>query len=227
MSGMVSLITWPFKALWRLIGLVMGNPTGSQTIPDGEHPVIRRRTSSDWVRALAPLSLAILFSVSIIVLITKFSTHVEDLKGYGYLGAFAIGFLGNATVILPAPSLAFTAALGGVLNPVLVGLAAGAGEAIGELTGYLAGISGKQIIENRTRYEQVCNYMDRYGGWVFFVLAAIPNPLFDIAGIAAGVVRFPIWKFLLSAWTGKTLKAVLLASAASQLLTSSQATVPF
>jgi uncharacterized membrane protein YdjX (TVP38/TMEM64 family) len=67
--------------------------------------------------------------------------------------------------------------------------------------------------------------MDRYGGWFFFILAAIPNPLFDVAGIAAGVVRFPIWKFLLSAWAGKTLKAILFAGAGRQLLTYSQATV--
>lgn len=205
----------------------MGNSSSARTQPDEEHPVAGNRTLADWVRALTPLTLAIIFSLTIIILITEYRTRVEDLKGYGYLGAFAIGFLGNATVILPAPSLAFTAALGGVLNPVLVGLAAGLGEALGEITGYLAGISGKQIIENRARYQQVCSYMDRYGSWVFFFLAAVPNPLFDIAGIAAGVVRFPVWKFLLSAWAGKTLKALLLASAGSQLLANVRAIGPF
>jgi membrane protein YqaA with SNARE-associated domain len=184
---------------------------------DRVQPVIDPRTPGDWVRALLPLVLALLLSLSIILLITRLEGQIQSLKGYGYLGAFVIGFLGNATVILPAPSLAFTTALGGVLNPLLVGLAAGAGEALGEITGYLAGISGKTIIENRTRYETVKGYMDRYGGWVFFVLAAIPNPLFDIAGIAAGVVRFPLWKFLLSAWVGKTLKAILFAGAGRQL----------
>jgi len=205
----------------------MGDSSSAHTQPDDKHTATGNRTPADWVRALTPLTLAILFSLTIIILITKYSARVEDLKGYGYLGAFTIGFLGNATVILPAPSLAFTAALGGVLNPVIVGLAAGLGEALGEITGYLAGISGKEIIENRTRYQQVCKYMDRYGSWVFFFLAAVPNPLFDIAGIAAGVVRFPIWKFLLSAWAGKTLKAILLAGAGSQLLANVQAAVPF
>lgn len=196
----------------------MDDPIASQPQADPEHPLIDPRTPGDWARALAPLFIAIVFSLTIILLIAKFRAQIEALKGYGYLGAFGIGFLGNATVILPAPSLAFTAALGGFLNPILVGIAAGAGEALGEMTGYLAGISGKEIVENRTRYETVCTYMDRYGGWVFFVLAAIPNPLFDIAGIAAGVVRFPVWRFLLSAWSGKTLKAILFAGAGRQLL---------
>ena len=169
----------------------------------------------DWLRALLPLVLAILFSVLVVLV---FKEQIEALKGYGYLSAFVIGLLGNATVILPAPSLAFTAALGGVLNPLLVGLAAGAGEALGEMTGYLAGMSGKTIIENRNRFEQVQNYMDRYGGWVFLVLAVIPNPLFDIAGITAGMMRFPVWKFLLSAWVGKTIKAMFFAGAGRQLL---------
>lgn len=190
----------------------------THTETDREGPVIDPRTPQDWIRALLPLVLAISFSLAVILLITQFQKQVEALKGYGYLSAFIIGFLGNATVILPAPSLAFTAALGGVLNPLLVGVAAGAGEALGEMTGYLAGISGKAIVENRTRYETVQGYMDRYGGWVFFALAAIPNPLFDIAGIAAGVMRFPVWKFLLSAWAGKTLKAILFAGAGSRLL---------
>ena len=185
---------------------------------DSDQPVIDPRTPSDWVRALVPLVSALLLSLLIILLITQFKELIQTLKGYGYLGAFAIGFLGNATVILPAPSLAFTTALGSVLNPILVGVAAGAGEALGEITGYLAGISGKGLIENRTHYEALCGYMDRYGGWVFFVLAAIPNPLFDIAGIAAGVVRFPLWKFLLSALAGKILKAIIFAGVGRQLL---------
>jgi membrane protein YqaA with SNARE-associated domain len=200
----------------------MGDPATTQKKHEEEqpeaavagHPV----TASDWVRALLPLALALLFSLLIILLITQFKAQLEALQGYGYLGAFVIGFLGNATVILPAPSLAFTTALGSILNPILVGVAAGAGEALGEMTGYLAGMSGNAVIENGARYEAVQVRMDRYGAWVFFVLAAIPNPLFDIAGIAAGVVRFPVWKFLFSAWAGKTLKAVVFAGIGRQLL---------
>jgi membrane protein YqaA with SNARE-associated domain len=194
------------------------NPSHTHVETGHETPVVDPRTPQDWLRNLLPLALAILFSLTVFLLISKFKEQIEALETYGYLGAFIVGFLGNATIILPAPSLAFTAALGGVLNPLLVGVAAGAGEALGEMTGYLAGISGKAIIENRARYEVMQRYMDRYGGWVFFVLAAIPNPLFDVAGIAAGMIHFPIWKFLLYAWAGKTFKAIVFAGAGSRLL---------
>ncbi len=176
------------------------------------------RTTSDWLHALSPLALALLLSLAIVLLVVVLKKQVEALEGYGYLSAFVVGLVGNATVVLPAPSLAFTVALGSVLNPLLVGLAAGAGEALGEMTGYLAGISGKRIVRNQDRYQELQRQMDRYGGWVFFILAAIPNPLFDIAGITAGAVRFPVWKFLLTAWAGKTLKAVLFAGAGRQFV---------
>lgn len=140
------------------------------------------------------------------------------MKEYGYVGAFAVGLLGNATVILPAPSLAFTTALGATLNPVLVGLAAGLGEALGELTGYLAGVGGKAIVEDHAHYQWVQNHTDRYGGAFFLFLAAIPNPLFDIAGIIAGVMRYSVFKFLLAVWVGKTLKAILFAGVGRHLI---------
>jgi membrane protein YqaA with SNARE-associated domain len=132
---------------------------------------------------------------------------------YGYPGIFLISLIANATVILPAPSLALVFALGGVLNPVLVGLAAGLGEALGELTGYLAGYSGQAVIENRKIYDHLHGWMRRYGLATIFLLSLFPNPFFDLAGIAAGALRFPIGYFLLSCWLGKTLKTIAFALA--------------
>ncbi len=139
-------------------------------------------------------------------------THFTSKKGNsGYLGVFLISLLGNATVIFPVPSLAVVFAGGSVLNPLLVGLVAGVGEPLGELTGYLAGYGGSAVIENRERFEQIKNWMERRGFITLFVLAAIPNPFFDLAGIAAGMLRFPVTKFLLACWMGKTTKALILA----------------
>jgi membrane protein YqaA with SNARE-associated domain len=185
------------------------------------------RKSGAVLRALIPLGAAVGVSLFVTLLVTRYYDQIEALKGYGYLGAFLIGFLSNATVIIPAPSLAFTAALGGILNPVLVGVAAGAGEALGELTGYLAGLSGNAVIENRPQYETIRSYVERYGGWFFFVLAVIPNPFFDVAGITAGVVRFPVWLFVLSTWAGKTAKAIVLAGAGRQFLGDSRPVSPW
>jgi uncharacterized membrane protein YdjX (TVP38/TMEM64 family) len=156
-------------------------------------------------------ALALLFSVLVTVLIVAWRKELAALGGYGYLGVFLIGLLGNATVILPVPSLAVVFAGGGVLNPLWVGLVAGLGEPLGELTGYLAGYGGSAVIEDRARYEKIKVWMARRGFLTLFILAAIPNPFFDLAGIAAGIAHYPVWKFLLACWLGKTLKALAVA----------------
>jgi membrane protein DedA with SNARE-associated domain len=55
--------------------------------------------------------------------------------------------------------------------------------------------------------------MERHGGITILVLSVIPNPLFDLAGIAAGSLRYPLWRFFLVCWLGKTIKTTLVALA--------------
>jgi membrane protein DedA with SNARE-associated domain len=45
------------------------------------------------------------------------------------------------------------------------------------------------------------------------LLSAIPNPFFDIAGIAAGIAKMPIRTFLLFTWIGQMIKMLLFALA--------------
>ncbi len=137
--------------------------------------------------------------------------QLSALGRYGYPGIFLISMASSATVFLPAPSLAVVFATGGVLNPLLVGLAAGLGEALGELTGYLAGASGRAIIEDRERYQRLVQLTRRYGLLIIFFLSVIPNPTFDLAGIAAGALRFPVSRFLMACWAGKTIKTTMVA----------------
>jgi len=158
-----------------------------------------------------------LLALLLVVMVTAVGILWRDRLGrfvaYGYPGIFLISLASSATVILPAPSLALVFALGGVLDPVLVGLAAGLGETLGELTGYLAGYSGQAVIENREIYDRLHAWMRRYGLATIFLLSVFPNPFFDLAGIAAGALRFPIGYFLMSCGPGKTLKTIVFALA--------------
>jgi uncharacterized membrane protein YdjX (TVP38/TMEM64 family) len=150
-------------------------------------------------------------SIAITAGIIVLRDQLLRLGGLGYLGVFLVAVLGNATVILPVPSLAITFGGGTFLNPLLVGLVAGVGEPLGELTGYMAGYGGSAIIEDRRRFEQLKGWMERRGFLTLFVLSAIPNPLFDLAGITAGMLHFPVRNFLLACWLGKTFKALIVA----------------
>ncbi|MGD0807671.1 MAG: VTT domain-containing protein [Anaerolineales bacterium] len=158
---------------------------------------------------------AFLFAVAITVGIYVFRDSFRHLASLGYIGIFLLSILANATIILPAPGVAFVFGMGAVFNPFFVALAAGAGAAIGELSGYIAGYSGQTIIQ-RSRYEQQLEgWMRKNGGWTILIFAFIPNPLFDIAGMIAGMLKMPLWKFLLFCWIGKTLKMFLFAYAGS------------
>lgn len=129
----------------------------------------------------------------------------------GLLILFTISALSNATLILPVPGLALTALAASVASPLLVGVVAGAGQTVGELTGYLAGYSGQELVHHNPRYERLVHWMRRFGAIVIFVLAITPNPLFDVAGIIAGALRMPLWKYLAAAGLGKVLKNVAVA----------------
>jgi uncharacterized membrane protein YdjX (TVP38/TMEM64 family) len=156
---------------------------------------------------------AILIVVGITIYIYSIRDHVETFAAYGYPGIFLVMLLANATVILPAPGVAVVFAMGSIFNPLGVAFAAGAGGAIGELTGYLAGYSGQAVVENTRIYERIFPWVKRYGAWVILVLSAIPNPFFDLAGIAAGIAKVPLWQFMLACWIGQTVKMAMFAYA--------------
>jgi membrane protein YqaA with SNARE-associated domain len=150
--------------------------------------------------------LAFLIVIGITVGIALERDRIEELPVYGYPAVFIVSLLGNASVIVPAPSFAIAFVAGSALNPIGVGVVAGLGAALGEMTGYLAGLSGKGIVEDRRGYDWVKRSMRKSGALIIFLLGAVPNFLFDIGGIIAGTVRMPVWQFLLAAWLGKSLR---------------------
>lgn len=142
-----------------------------------------------------------------------FRDHLQELERYGYVAVFLVGLVSNATVVLPVPGLAISSVMGGLFNPWVVGLVGGVGQALGELTGYMAGYSGQTLVDGNPIHERLMRWMQRYGTLTIFILALVPNPIFDLGGIAAGTLRFPLWKFLVSCTAGKVIKNILFALA--------------
>ncbi len=179
------------------------------TTLDAKHVASSAR-SGRWTRILALVA-----SLAITVAVLAFRDKIVELKELGYLGVFLVSVLSNATVVLPVPGIAVVFAGGSVLDPLLVGLVAGVGEPLGELTGYLAGYAGSAVIEDSERFRKVADLVERRGFLTLFVLSMIPNPLFDLAGVAAGMAKYPVARFLLPCWLGKTIKSILVAVAGS------------
>jgi membrane protein DedA with SNARE-associated domain len=170
-----------------------------------------KRKTGIGIAVLRILALAVVIGIT--VYIYSIRGRVSEFAAYGYPGIFLVMLLANATVIIPAPGVAVVFAMGHIFNPMLVALAAGTGGAIGELSGYLAGFSGQAIVENTKIYDRVTPWVQKYGEWAILVLSAFPNPFFDLAGIAAGVAKIPVWKFLLFCWIGQLIKMSMFAYA--------------
>ena len=160
------------------------------------------------------LRIVALFAVvGITLYIYSIRERVEEFAAFGYPGIFLIALLANATILLPAPGIAVIYAMGAIFNPLGVGLAAGSGGTIGELSGYLAGFSGQAVVERSDVYHRIRPWVEKYGGWAILVLSAIPNPFFDIAGIAAGIAKMPLRTFLVFTFIGQLLKMTFFAVA--------------
>jgi membrane protein YqaA with SNARE-associated domain len=154
--------------------------------------------------------------IAFIVVLFIFRHQIIKLEEYGYIGIFLISIAANATVIIPLPGIALTTAMGAIFNPAWVAVAAGLGAAIGELSGYLAGFSGQALVENAALYDRLTTWMRAHQNLAYgaiVVLAFIPNPLFDLAGMASGALKFPLWKFLVACAIGKVLKMMMFAYA--------------
>jgi len=173
-----------------------------------------------WVkRRLIPILtiiLVIAITIGIYLIYGRHPERLVELKNYVYWGAFLISVIGNATIILPGAVLLILSQIGivlypltGPVGPIIVGLVGGAGAAIGEITGYLAGYSGRGIAEKSRIYNRLVSWVKRWGAPAIFIFSVVPL-VFDLVGIAAGILRVPFWKFMLACWLGRTLLYVII-----------------
>lgn len=140
-----------------------------------------------------------------------FFTGRLNFGNAGYLGAFAANLIASAAIVLPAPGLlAICAAAAEELgnNPFLLAISGAVGSSFGETTAWLAGFSEHKLVERFKWYPKIHDWMDRGGGLTIFIASAIPNPLFDFAGIAAGALGYSYRKFILYTTLGRSVRYV-------------------
>lgn len=164
------------------------------------------------------LRILLLFLVlALTIVLFIYRDEVQKVASFGYWGVFILSILSNATLILPLPGVIFTSAMGAVFNPLWVAIAAGIGAAIGETTGYLAGYSGQVVVDRKDWYETLTRWMRKFGNITILVMAFVPNPLFDLAGVAAGMLKLPYLRFLFWCSIGKIIKMLLFAYTGASL----------
>jgi uncharacterized membrane protein YdjX (TVP38/TMEM64 family) len=185
--------------------------------PNIEGLPLTQRLSKRTLNVIRLMVLLGVIALTVILVINR--EKIQDLQAFGYPGIFLVSILANATILVPVPGVVFTSAMGAVFNPFWVSIAAGSGAALGELSGYMAGFSGQAVVENAERYDRVVRWMRHYGDITILILSFIPNPFFDLAGMLAGVLKMPVWKFLIYCVIGKVLKMMMFAYAGDWIIT--------
>jgi len=123
----------------------------------------QKRKRTQYLLIGIGISLTVLFTAGMIY----FWGDLQDVKSlayrYGYLGDFVISFFGGISII-PVPTLLVTFTLGGILNPLYLGLVAGFGSALGGLTVYLTGVGGGAIWSRFRTSQQAVPYQPSLDG---------------------------------------------------------------
>jgi len=146
----------------------------------------------------------------------NFITWSKDLiVNFSYAAIFFVSFIGTSTIFIPFPIylvIFFASGLG--LNPMLVGIVAGLGSAVGELTGYLIGAGGRQVAEVKKKVPKIVWFFTRlfkkFGFAVIVITSFLPFP-FDFVGILSGMSNYDIKKFFIAVFIGKAIKCLVVA----------------
>ena len=182
---------------------------------------------------LAAALLVVVLAPSLTLLYVTLSAGPDATESWfgdlGYAGVFLANLAGTGTVFIPVPGLtaaaqALIASSAESLSPFAVGVIGGLGMAVGEITAYVAGMAGAQLSKEegfrpperlRPAIERIVGrinqLMRRYGMPTLFVLAAVPNPFFEFAGLTAGATRYSFWRFMAAVTPGKVIRGLLLA----------------
>jgi membrane protein YqaA with SNARE-associated domain len=180
----------------------------SNTFNNSKQAEVKRRGGlRGKIIFLLMILLVIVITAGFFVLSRYYPEEIKRFENLGYIGVFLVSLITSSTVIVPVPPILVLFPIVVTYNPFLVGLVGATGGIIGEITGYMAGYGGQGMVNKKGKmYTRVEGWMKKWGSWVIFVFAAFF--IFDIAGVVAGALRFPLWKFLLVGWAGKCIKYV-------------------
>jgi membrane protein YqaA with SNARE-associated domain len=128
---------------------------------------------------------------------------------FAYAGALVVCFLANALVAIPIPYIPIIAHIGATAaNPALVVVLGALGSVLGESVAFLVGRAEEGLVSERPIYRRLHRVAEHelLSGALLFVLAAPLNPLFDVAGLAAGAVGVRFRVFFIAVFAARLVR---------------------
>ncbi len=162
-------------------------------------------------REFAVAAGSVVVTAALCVLIIRHREYLDEISQWGYVGCFLINVFASGTFVVPGMGAVITFTLGGVLQPAIVGVVAGLGEATGAVGAYLTGYGGGGLLLSGQMEQRFSGLMQRHGSKAMFLMAALINPIYYPFAVWMGVLRVHVGKFFLYTLLGRTLKNLLLA----------------
>ncbi|HEX5368123.1 MAG TPA: VTT domain-containing protein [Dehalococcoidia bacterium] len=175
------------------------------------------------------LSLLLFLTIPLAIVMLAFPSIMDRIGRVQLAGVFLVNFLVTLHVI-PVPGVS---ALGQAVivrqaasttwPRWAVGLAGGLGMGLGELSPFYIGRLGSEVASEHEMKapgplqpaaewltRTVTQLMRRWSWPLLFLLSAVPNPFFEVAGLSAGSTRLSLWRFLPPTVLGKLLRGLIL-----------------
>ncbi len=163
-------------------------------------------------------ALTLVATIAVTIAAIKAPVDYRALGSYGYLGVFLITLIGTGAIAFPMPYIGAILIAGTFLDPGMVAIVAGIAAAVGELTAYLIGYSGRSLLPTDGWYPPLERSLSKYGPLFILGASVIPNPFFDALGVIAGATRMPMPLFILAVLVGKTIRFWVLATYGGRFL---------
>jgi membrane protein YqaA with SNARE-associated domain len=193
----------------------------------GVPPQKKRRFGKSEKGLLIGLGVVVLY-ILLIGNLPQLRTWVADLfasadtwsPAYAYWSAFLVAGLSNSTIIFPFPYTAYLVLLGNVgFNPYMLGVVAGLGAAIGEVTAYFTGRFGRVLLNEKTKKNvEFLRELMAQKHWrvalFLFLLGATPIPD-DVFLIPLGLLKYPFWRAVWPMALGKVILTYVFAATGS------------
>lgn len=177
---------------------------------------------AEWILLLGLVGVAIIayviFSVPAVsdFIEVMWEKVVDYSYRLGYLGAFFLSWFGNSTIIIPFPytTLIFLFGASG-LNPIVLGILAGAGATLGESFSYLVGFLGhkatkEKYAQNMSVLRRLIDKRPKFSLFFFFLIGATPIPD-DVFMIPLGLIRYNIFRAIIPFAIGKIVLTTIIA----------------
>ncbi|MBI3522487.1 MAG: DedA family protein [Chloroflexi bacterium] len=133
----------------------------------------------------------------------------SGLTGFAYPGAFIVCFLANALIAIPIPYIPLIARIGASADSVVLVVAfAALGSALGESVAFVVGRAEQGLVSEHRVYRWLHRIAKRkiLSGLFIFAFAVPLNPVFDVAGLAAGAVGVSFRVFFVAVLLARSIR---------------------